>query len=330
MSMDQIYLSSFAMLEPEDDFYLYSPSWLNVWESYHHNKSLKATQAQAWNLKRFGTVKDTYAGEMIRTPDYMKYIEAMEQAADLALQKMTAKERMLLMRSRTAFIYIDSWGESGLFEDISSMMHVTLIDTLPKNLLKIFSVKNFTCKIRGEKQSLMQAIRLAQDYLNWDVFDFVVICGAYRAIPILIFSEEEGAATRKEKPQRIRSNMCVERVGCFIFSQRESPLEIGCGSWVMPHRNETGNAEPLIGEAELSLVSMAGLSNSKLSVTLASALQAAGAETINLSDRYGSSGCLTPALSWIYLEQHVNSSAKMRTIVPDHLGGYNYFDSWYC
>ena len=327
--MDQMYLSSFAMLEPDDDFYLYYPSWLNVWESHLYNKSLKATSAQAWSLKRFGTLKDSYVREMIRTPDYTKYIEAMEQSADIALQKMTAKERMLLMRSRTAFIYADSWGESGLFEDISSTLHITLIDTLPKNLVKKFSVKDFTCKIRGEKQSLMQAIRLAQDYLNWNVFDFVVICAAHRAIPILSFSQEENTARRQQKSQRTSANISVERVGCFIFSLRESPLKIGSGSWIMPNQNETGKTEPLTGEADFNLVSVAGSIDGKSSETLTSVLQVTGAETINLNNRYGSSGCLTPALSWIYLEQHVNHSAKMRTVVPDHLGGYNYFDSWY-
>jgi hypothetical protein len=328
--MDQMYLSSFAMLEPEDDFYLYYPSWLNAGESYHYNKSLKATQAQGWNFKRFGTLKDVYAREMIRTPDYAKYLEAMEQVADIALHKMTAKERMLLMRSRTAFIYADSWGESGVFENTTSMLHVSLIDTLPKNLVKKFLVDDFTCKIRGEKQSLMQAIRVAQDYISWGIFDFVVICAAYRAIPLLVFTEENSTVKPKEKNQKISTNVCVERVGCFIFSQHESPVKIGCGSWTLLKHNEDDKKELLAGEADLKLVSVATSTNGKLSGALAGALQGAGAEVINLSERYGSSGCLTPALSWIYLEQHANCSAKMRTIVPDHWGGYNYFDSWYC
>ena len=32
---------------------------------------------------------------------------------------------------------------------------------------------------------------LAKDYLSWDVFDYVVICAAYRAIPVLVFSDED-------------------------------------------------------------------------------------------------------------------------------------------
>lgn len=74
---------------------------------------------------------------------------------------------------------------------ISSALHIATIDTLPKNLLKKFSITEPTCKIRGEKQAFVQALRMAQDYLAWDVFDNVVICAAYRAIPVLVFSEED-------------------------------------------------------------------------------------------------------------------------------------------
>ncbi len=46
------------------------------------------------------------------------------------------KERMLLLKSRTAFIYIDSWGESGVFEYNISSLNLSTIDTLPKSLIK--------------------------------------------------------------------------------------------------------------------------------------------------------------------------------------------------
>ena len=68
-----MYLSSFSLIEPEDKFYFYQPSWLNAWESHLFNKALKSTHANGWGLKRFGTQPELYAGEMIRNPQYQKY-----------------------------------------------------------------------------------------------------------------------------------------------------------------------------------------------------------------------------------------------------------------
>ena len=108
-----MFLSSFSLIEPEDKFYFYQPSWLNAWESHLFNKALKSTHANGWGLKRFGTQPELYAGEMIRNPQYQKYTDAMEQAADDALMALPAKERMKLLKQRTAFIYVDSWGNPG-------------------------------------------------------------------------------------------------------------------------------------------------------------------------------------------------------------------------
>jgi hypothetical protein len=59
---------------------------------------------------------------------------------------------------------------------------------LPKNLVKKFSVQDVTCKVRGENYSFVQAMQLAQDYLTWNILIIFVICGGYRAIPLLDFT----------------------------------------------------------------------------------------------------------------------------------------------
>lgn len=73
-----------------------------------YERGLYGTRANGWGLKRFGVENDIYAPERIRNPQYMPYLEAMEQVTDSALQQMPTKERMKLMKSRTAFIYADS------------------------------------------------------------------------------------------------------------------------------------------------------------------------------------------------------------------------------
>lgn len=318
---NSLYLSSFAILEPVDNLYLYYPGWLNVWEAHLYKQALKSTLATGWGLKRFGTAKDIYAREMIRKPHYSDYIKAMEDAAETALQNLPAKERMYLFKSRTAFIYVDAWGETGVFENISSALHTSFIDTLPKNVLKKFAISDLSCKIRGEKQSLMQAVRLAQDYIGWGIFDFVIICAAYRAIPFLVFSE--GMTQTSDGRQDGKINVNIERTGCFIFSKRESSLKIACGPYLSGDSHQV--KETLFSETN----SIDLFACSWLPPALLPGSASRSHAVIDLVERYGHSGCLMPALGWEYLTQHAQSSGTMRTIVADNVGGYNYFDTEY-
>lgn len=313
--MTSINLSAFALIEPEEPFCFYYPSWLNTWESHLYNQSLKSTGAQSWCFKRFGCDSALYAREMIRKPACTPYLEALEQAADSALQQLAAKERMRLLRSRTAFIYVDAWGESGLFEHVASALQVAMIDTLPKNLLKKFSVNAFTCKVRGERFAFMQALTLAQDYLLWALFDFVVICAGWRAIPLLVFSAAQQTASASRNPAQI--NFAVERTGCFILSRQEGGLRVNVGGYRAP-------ADPAPSEGGTADINvLAGLDCYRPPRDGA----ASAAETISLSAMYGDSGCLAPALGWIYLQQRA-AAATLRVLLPDAAGGCHYFDTW--
>ncbi|MHA0984522.1 ATP-binding protein [Kosakonia cowanii] len=320
---DAMYLNAFAMTEPEDDFYIYSPGWLNVWESHLYNQALKATAKRGWGFKRFGTSKAVYAGEMVRKPDYIHYIEALEQAAERALQSLGAKERMLLLKSRTAFIYVDAWGESAIFENISSALHTSTIDTLPKNLLKKFAIKDVSCKMRGEKLSLIAAMRSAQDYLCWNTFDFVVVCAAWRAIPLLLFSEAAlaGEAGNRRAQQVSGIHLSVERAGCFIFSRRAGGISVRCGNYHSWQDGAQTQRELYENASDIVLFAQTGPAAKSIKAEQA-------VNILDLSAIFGSSGCLTPALSWQYLQQNVPRGTKIRTIVKDSFGGSAWFDSW--
>lgn len=317
---NEMFLTSYAVNEPEDTFYQYFAGWLNVWESYLYKSALVGNAKSGWFFKRFGTSLDIYPREMIRKPHYMAYLNAMEDAADNALQNMPPKERMHLLKSRTAFIYVDSWGESALFENISSALHSFFIDTLPKNVLKKFAVNNFTCKIRGEKQSFIQALQVAQDYISWGVFDFVVISAAYRAIPFLVFSDSQ---RDREGKQHSNINLAVERVGCFIFSHRESALKIKCGKYINTYSNANSKKALIPVDDNIDLFAYSWV-NSAIKATFS-----VHSKVIDLIEYYGNSGCMMPALGWEYIAQQGLSRGVMRTISGDGFGGYNYFDSWY-
>lgn len=319
-----MFLNAFAITEPEDDFYIYSPGWLNVWESHLYNQALKATAKRGWGFKRFGTSKAVYAREMVRKPDYIHYIEALEQAAERAMQGLAAKERMLLLKSRTAFLYVDAWGESAIFENISSALHTSTIDTLPKNLLKKFAIKNVSGKMRGEKLSLIAAMRLAQDYLCWNTFDFVVVCAAWRAIPLLVFSEAAlaGEAGKRRAQQKSGIHLSVERAGCFIFSRRAGGISVRCGNYHSWQDGAQSQRELYENASDIDLFA-------QNDTTINLRLPEQTANTLDLSAIFGASGCLTPALSWEYLQQHAGCGTKIRTIVNDSFGGSAWFDSWF-
>ncbi|MEB8292588.1 ATP-binding protein [Klebsiella michiganensis] len=316
-----MHLLSFSLMEPETPLFLYSPGWLNVWEAYSYNIALKNTGANSWAFKRFGTREDAYHREIVNRTNYIDYISAIEKVSDSAMQTLSQKERMLMMKSRTAFIYVDSWGEAAGFEYDISTLHLSTIDTLPKNLVKKFSVDNVTCKIRGEKKALIQAMRLAQDYLSWDIFDFVIICGGYRAIPLLAFTAADINPRRKmKKTCKIPGmNLSIERVGCFIFSQTTGDLKINCGPYLSTDSSQYHKHH----ESDIDLIAFSG---GGCSIT---PFFNNPVEFLDLENKYGCSGCITPALSWHYIGQHAFNSGRMRTILSDCNDGLSYFDTWY-
>lgn len=40
MTEKSIYLSSWALTEPDDIFYFYQPTWLNAWEAHMYEKGI--------------------------------------------------------------------------------------------------------------------------------------------------------------------------------------------------------------------------------------------------------------------------------------------------
>lgn len=310
-----MYLSSFSLVEPQDTFHFYQPSWLNAWEAHLYNRSLAASNANGWGFKRFGMQPERYTGEMIRSPLCQTYLDAMEQSAEEALLALPAKQRMKLLKQRTAFIYVDSWGVSGQFEDLNSILQISAIDTLPKSLVKKFAVNGPTCKMRGENQSFVQAMSVARDYLCWDIFDYVVICAAYRAVPILTFSDEDIPLPRKVRKRRRSENvnLTVERAGCFIFNRQEGEISVSGGRYIM--------ADTIQPSEEAGHILFAGMRPALLQ-------RSAGSlpETHHLVRTYGASGCMTPALSFSWCRQHTANAGVVRTIVPERMLGYSYFD----
>ena len=71
---DAMHLLSLSLMEPEAPLFLYSPSWLNVWEAHSYDIALKNTDTNSWAFKRFGTRADAYDKEVVNRTNYMAYI----------------------------------------------------------------------------------------------------------------------------------------------------------------------------------------------------------------------------------------------------------------
>ncbi|BFO10070.1 hypothetical protein GGER_25800 [Serratia rubidaea] len=102
------------------------------------------------------------------------------------------------------------------------------VDILPKNIVRDYGINGFSGKLRGERNGLMSALLIAQDMLNSDLSDNVIICGHFRSIPVLVFSEMQRYARPRGGAQG-NSQASVERVGCLILKKppRAAP---GCTS----------------------------------------------------------------------------------------------------
>lgn len=62
-------------------------------------------------------------------------------------------------------------------------------------------------------------MRLAQDYLSWDIFDFVIVCGGYRAIPLLAFTATNINPRSKMKESRKIPDEFINRTRRMFYFQ---------------------------------------------------------------------------------------------------------------
>ncbi|MFN6887144.1 ATP-binding protein, partial [Proteus mirabilis] len=75
------------------------------------------------------------------------YLSAIEHVVDHAVGQLDTKSQFLLKKERNGLIYIDAWGELTAFEQIDSLRDVFTLNIIPRNIVKKYSIKNFSCKI---------------------------------------------------------------------------------------------------------------------------------------------------------------------------------------
>ncbi len=301
-----INLVGFAVMEPNNVPQPFQPTWFNVWEAWLHKKAGKATGAPNWLFKRFATDDE----DLPRKANYRTWLNGLNQVCHSVLETAEAKKILRQRHSKNALIYFDAWGETSLFEEVNSWRDSLSIDMLPKSIARDFGVKDFTCKLRGERNGFLAGLRVAQDCLNSGIADNVILCGQYRNFPVLALSE---AANLGGNVRHSLSNThsSVERVACLLLnktSERGTKLHLSRRLTLSSRNSEAISV--LAAGWQSCLPPQGGMIFScappspRLSEVNQRAAEQLGMPHVALQHTYGDSGCLNPVLAFHHWQQH--------------------------
>ncbi|MFC0180271.1 hypothetical protein [Thorsellia kenyensis] len=211
-------LTNYSILEAESPFLPFYPTWYNTHEASLFKKANDIANVDSWLFKRFGVDESVLKQERVRKTSYREWVNTLNQTCLNVSKQLGPKELFRLNQEKTAFFYIDSWGETSTLENVNSWRDSLTIDILPKAIIKQFHIKDITSKIRGERNALLLGMLAAQDLMESTDYDNVIICGQYRAHPIHVFSELQTNKLATSKKQMTNNTQeVVERVCCLLF-----------------------------------------------------------------------------------------------------------------
>lgn len=305
----------FSLLEANNGLQQFQPSWFNVWEASLFKKAQRKSGYTQWLFNRFGFDQDpgVHAGDRLRNADYRDCLRAMTMACKQAMDSVDRKNALLIRRERTALIYFDSWGETSLFEGVTSWRDSLSLDMLPRSIARDYAVKDFSCKLRGEHNGFLMGLRVAIDRLNSGGIDTVLLCGQFRSFPVLVLSQAALATSqqrdRTPTDQR-RSHISVERAGCVIL--RKAPqqgIALHLADYVLLADKPDTAVDQLASRWRATLTdNCAGIlggthTSKKLQSIEKQALSrlASPPPFLSLTTDFGDSGCLNPMLALQHL-----------------------------
>jgi hypothetical protein len=327
----------FSLLEPRISMQRFSPSWYNVWEAWLHKKANAKAGSDQWLFKRFGIDSETLPEEALRKANYRDWLNGLSAACTQAVAQLGSKGEFRLRHERNALIYVDAWGETSVFEEANSWRDSLSIDILPKNIVRDYGIKDFTCKLRGERNGLMNAVQMAQDCLNSNMADNVIICGQFRSFPVLVFSETQRFPSASQRWQTsANSQVSVERVGCMILKKASgqgvalhlSDYQLLPGSTHQRASLLADRCQQYLGADTRAVLGITPPALSLRAVQKQAFEQLPASLTrVSLNELYGDSGCMNPALAWQYLLQG-NLTGHSLLSVLDGEGGAWLLENW--
>lgn len=338
ISSEAINVAAYAFYEPQEPLMPFIPSWYNVWESHMLRLVAKKNGGTSWSFQRYGINYDMYLREGIRKTNCRPYLYAIENVVDQAFSCLDTQSQFQLKKERNGIIYIDAWGELTAFEQIDSLRDAFTLNIIPRNIIKKYSIKNFSCKIRGERNGMMSALLLAQKLINSSLLDNIFICGGFRAIPILSFSEiDRQPLAPFFKPKTLNHINSIERVACIIVSKKvRSDISIYINRYFSIDKNKRKEIkklrsewDELINENTKSIYTAALLTYRYISILEATlSILPSHINHYFLNRLYGDSGFITPVLMFDHLQKIGGSSSHHILSAFDGENGTWLLDCW--
>lgn len=330
-----------SMVESGHTFVPFEPSWFNANEARFFKQAQRRHAQPEWLFSRFGMSDAEMGSEHMRRAEYREALNAVAKVCRNAFDQVGRKLETQIRKQRSAFVYFDAWGETATFEGANSWRDVISLDLLPKPILRDYGFRGFSCKVRGERNGFMHAIRLASDLLNSNEMDTVVVAGLFRSLPLMVLSS---AAERVALHGGTRAKLgtpcpSVERAGCVVLRRLPAQgMSIAITSYSRLPGHQQLAREHLASEwkarcNERTAYVMAGLHPSAAMRDLereAYAASAIGKRYLSVCDVYGDSGCMNPMLALSHLSSAPSWRARSHALISadDGRGGVWSMECW--
>ena len=330
-----------STVESGHSFVPFVPSGFNANEARYFKEAQRRHAQRDWLFSRFGMPGTNVDSEQMRQAAYREAINAVATVCRNAFDQVGRKLETRIRKQRSAFVYFDAWGETASLEGANSWRDVISLDMLPKPILRDYGFRNFSCKVRGERNGFMHAVRLASDLLNSDEMDTVVIAGLFRSLPIMVLSSAAERVALHGKAQSNLANPCpsVERAGCVVLRKRSAQrMSLAITSYGQLPANAQRARDDLAREwqarcNERTAYVMAGLHPSGAMRELergAYAASSVGKRYLSICDVYGDSGCLNPMLALSHLTAAPDWVERSHALISadDGRGGVWALECW--
>lgn len=308
-----------AVVQPDPSVAeVYQPQWFKAWESKLYQDVRRTAGRHRWTMTRFGT--DPGRG------GYRDTLQAVETACRDALHQAGVRGGARPRSDRVALLYFDHWGQASHLESAFSWRDAFNLDVIPKFLLREHGISGFSCRIRGERSALMDALTVASELLGSGEIDLAVIGGVFRFHPALGFSAALSDATTERqwvggKGEQYEADL-VEGVGFLVARRPEDATRKGVGLLLAEpeYLSLPSGVDSAAGALTDAWVRAAGDQPCSLyggmsaSMTLADiearAAAKAGVAYHELCRTTGDSGCITPFIGLQRFSSHVQAGSR--------------------
>ena len=313
-------LDGLAVTRPEArESARYQPRWFRAWEAELYSGVRRRVARRPWSVCRFGD-------EAMRGR-YRATQQAMVAACRQAVAQAGVQGRARPRGNRVALLYFDHWGQAAHLENTSSWRDSFNLDVIPKFLLREHGVGGFSCRIRGERDALVDGLTVAAELLAAHEVDLAIVGGVFRFHPALCFSAAiSDAALERRWLGRYRGQYdaaIVEGVGFAVVRRPENALNTSSGLLLGRPRHlrlpsDEDRAALALADAwrevaqQRPWVVCGGMSPSNgFGRIEARAARLAGCDVVHEVCRHvGDSGCINPLLGLKWVAQRAPSCSS--------------------